>query len=243
MGLAMDYNSYAPKYAHTRKAVEWVLKPLEQAISKLSGGSSVVEVGCGTGNYIIQLSKKHEEHEYTGFDLSQGMLEVAKSRSAKVKFVQGNGDESFPLPDNFADMCFLVDVIHHIVDYKVFFKELAQALKPGGEVLIVTDSEENFKRRSLHKFFPEVGEIERSRYPAIELLIKHAQDAGLKYNGAELAEGSMIIDDTVISNVGQKCSSSTRLMPDEAHKRGMERLKAAKGEKWISSYTVLYFVK
>lgn len=239
----MDYNSYAPKYAHTRKAVEWVLKPLEQAIAQLNAGSNIVEIGCGTGNYVIKLSEMYPGYDYSGFDLSEGMLEVAGSRSEKVKFIQGNGDEGFPLFDNFADMCFLVDVIHHIVDYEVFFKELERVLKPGGKVLIVTDSEENFKKRSLHKFFPEVGEIERNRYPAIELLIKHAQDAGLRYNGAEFAEGSMVIDDTVISNFGQKCSSSTRLIPDEAHKRGMERLKAAKGEQWISSYSVLYFVK
>ncbi len=61
----------------------------------------------------------------------------------------------------------------------------------------------------------------------------------------KLAEGTFDIDNILIARFEEKCSSATRLMKDEAHKRGIKRLNDAqiRVEKWLSSYTILKFQK
>ena len=122
MSEKMDYNSYAPTYQHTRYAVDWILLPLKGELDRLQVGSRALEIGCGTGNYIVALSES-SDLELHGFDKSSGMLEVAKKRGPKVEFRDGDADKRFPYEDGFADLLFCVDVVHHLTDYPAFFSE------------------------------------------------------------------------------------------------------------------------
>ena len=50
----------------------------------------IIDVGCGTGNHAIRLSKLG--YEVTGVDISQTMLKIAKEKDkgAKIRFIQGD---------------------------------------------------------------------------------------------------------------------------------------------------------
>ena len=241
----MDYNDYAKNYAVYRSAYPWIIEPIASEIKLLSMGSTIVEIGCGTGNYIISISKKLQGYAYKGFDLSKEMLSVAHSRSDAIEFSWGNADISFPYGDEVAECTFLVDVVQHITNYSVFFHECSRILKPYRNLIIITDSEENMKKRSLTKYFPEILEIELKRYPKINELNRYAINNGLTPISSELAEGFIEIDKDFVQRVQNKFSSAMRLMKDEDHKRGVERVVEAKskGEKWFSSYTVLKYKK
>ncbi len=245
MGKFLDYNSYAPKYAYTRQAVDWILDPLISEVKTLQHNSTILEIGCGTGNYIISLSKKLLSYNYNAFDISKGMLDVARSRSNTVTFIHGNADTNFPFKPGTIDMAFAVDVIHHITSLRNFFNEASRVLLKGKKLVLVTDSRKNIRKRSLTKYFPEALKIEFERYPKISELNYYARLSGLKLIDSYLAEGTFDIDDLLISRFEEKCSSSTRLMSDKAHKKGIERLKVAqtKGKKWLSSYTILKYLK
>ena len=119
----MDYDSYASRYAYTRQPVHFILTPLFTEIKLLQNKSSILEIGCGTGNYIIHVSKELPFHNYEAFDISVGMLDVAKSRSDSVNFKQGNADLYYPFEDGIFDMAFAVDVIQHITSLHTFFNE------------------------------------------------------------------------------------------------------------------------
>ena len=51
---------------------------------------SVIDVGCGTGNHSIRLSRLG--YEVTGVDVSPSMLKIAryKDKKAKIRFIQGD---------------------------------------------------------------------------------------------------------------------------------------------------------
>ena len=245
MGQPMNYNGFASTYAQTRWAVPWILSPLSSAVSKLPKGAIIIDVGCGTGNYIIELSKEYDNHKFFGFDLSQDMVNVAKSRCTKVEFCIGNADEHFPYANDFANMLFCIDVVHFLVRLDVFFKESYRVLKNWGILIIVTDSEEDIRNRSLSKYFPEALDIELERYPSIEELYDEANKVGFRKITHEETSGYIMIDDEFIDKLDHKCSSALRLISDAAHCRGIQRLKQAKieGKKWLSRYTVLRFEK
>jgi SAM-dependent methyltransferase len=244
MGKPMDYGAYAPTYATARWAVPWVLEPLAERVRALRRGARVLEIGCGTGNYLEALGRGVPGRRYFGFDRSVGMLAQALPRGATHgSYAAGDADAGFPLAGAAFALAFVVDVLHHLADYRVFFGEVARVLEPGGSLVAVTDSDENMAKRSLTRFFPEILPVERERYPSLAELDVHAGAAGLERTATILAEGLIDLDDAFVAKLAAKCSSAMRLIPDAAHRRGMERVSDARrrGERWLSSYSVLVF--
>jgi len=90
---------------------------------------SILDMGCGTGMHIEALSK--HELECFGYDLSIGMLEVAKKRCPGVKFYS-RIDTLFLNVDLAVAM---FDVISYILDQEElesFFRGAFQQLRRGG---------------------------------------------------------------------------------------------------------------
>ena len=245
MGKYQNYDDYAEEYARTRQAFQWILDSLIKKAKALPNNSTIIEIGCGTGNYIVALTKVIPGFIYKAFDISDKILSVAKARSDVIDFSNGNADISFPYPDNTMDLSFAVDVIHHITNLEIFFQEVSRTLKLNGSFILVTDSKENIRKRSLSKYFPEILEIELNRYPGKDELYYIANAANLKIIESHKAEGFVELSNDFISKLGRKCSSAMRLIPDEKHKEGMERLREGqkRGEKWFSSYTVINYQK
>src|SRR5688572_2537184 len=107
-----DYDDYAERYRKNRYAVPWILEPLGDTVALLPTGASVVEVGCGTGNYSIALGETRSDVHFFGFDISKAMLEQARQRPSSVEFAEGDANACFPYPDQSADLSFCVDVLH-----------------------------------------------------------------------------------------------------------------------------------
>ena len=240
-----DYDEYAPTYAWTRWAVPWIFSPLARMVAALPADAAVLEIGCGTGNYIRALAESRRELVYAGFDLSEPMLQEARGWRSNATFVHGDAAKEFPFPNERFALAFAVDVIHHIEDIPRFLTEAHRVLVPGGHLVIVTDSEDTLKRRSLTAFFPEILAIELIRYPTIVRLHKEAERAGLRLDSQERAAGWILLDDDFLGRLEAKCSSAMRLITVEQHAAGMDRVRAAaaRGEQWLSCYDVLHYVR
>ena len=238
-----DYDAYASTYAWTRRAVPWVLQPLIRSVGLLAAGASVLEIGCGTGNYISALAEGRPDLLHFGFDLSEAMLTEARGRASSVVFVQGDASREFPFPDKAFALTLAVDVIHHINDLSRFFAEAHRVLVPEGRLAIVTDSENTLRHRSLTTFFPEILPIELARYPSVSMLHNRANPVGLQLVSEEGVAGTIAIDEEFLGRLEAKCSSAMRLMDPMAHTAGMARVRAAgaTGERWASYYDILLY--
>ena len=60
IGKPYNYDDFAEKYAHIRSAVPFVIDSLLKHLSLLKPGSVILEAGCGTGDHIIEVSKKYK---------------------------------------------------------------------------------------------------------------------------------------------------------------------------------------
>jgi len=243
VGRPMSYDGYAREYAHTRAPVSWVLDPLRRQLEARPGRALVIEIGCGTGNYLIALRNEQPRHRFVGFDLPAPMLEVARSRSARVRLTRADAERGFPFADGCCQVAFAVDVVHHIARLDTFFGEARRILAPDGRCVIVTDSDENIRRRSLTRHFPELLAIELDRYPSLDQLDAAAGRVQLERCRVERCEGRMELDDAFLDRLERKCSSAMRLMAPEAHREGMKRVRAAaaEGESWLSCYTAITY--
>ncbi len=173
--VSSDYDRMASEYAQHRHVNPAVLQKL--ANSGLDSDSKVLEVGCGTGNYLAGLEAA-VSCQCWGIDPSRQMLAKASAHSGSIRFIIGRA-EQMNLPSGFFDLVFSVDVIHHLTDPAVYFREAQRVLKPGGKVCTVTESEDLIRRRSLHTtYFPETVEIDLARYPHMNKLRQWMECAG-----------------------------------------------------------------
>jgi ubiquinone/menaquinone biosynthesis C-methylase UbiE len=74
----------------------------------------VLEVGCGTGNYISALQAETGYIAY-GIDPSDEMLRRARSHGAQVTWICAPTEEP-GFADGQFDFVFTVDAIHHFCD-------------------------------------------------------------------------------------------------------------------------------
>ena len=71
---------------------------------------SILELGCGTGNILVELSKRYETY---GLDLSEDMLEIAGKKDKKSVYKQGDMSD-FDLGRKFDVICCMYDSINHL---------------------------------------------------------------------------------------------------------------------------------
>jgi tRNA (cmo5U34)-methyltransferase len=115
----------------------------EAIVRRYPNLKSVLDIGCGAGNYAVKLSRKSPNIDVTLADLSQPMLDRASERvtevtTGKVNILKGDfrtvdfGTEKF-------DVIIATAVLHHLRDdddWEMAFRKLFGLLKKGGSLWI-----------------------------------------------------------------------------------------------------------
>lgn len=75
----------------------------------LSGVSSVLDVACGPGGWVLDVARNHPEFTVTGFDISEPMIDYARAHATarglhNVHFRVMSALEPLDFPDNSFDM-------------------------------------------------------------------------------------------------------------------------------------------
>jgi SAM-dependent methyltransferase len=229
----------AADYARHRQVHPGVFSRL-LAGGQVTEHSNVLEVGSGTGNYIIAL-ETHTGCLAFGIEPSQEMLNAARRRRGNVKFVLGQAEHLNFEPASF-HLIFSVDVIHHVADRRSYFRGAYAALASGGRVCTVTDSTEDIVRRSpLSAYFLETVDVELARYPRIETLREEMAAAGL--TGITTEQAEIAYDVTDVQPYRDRAFSSLHLIPHEALAHGIARMEddLTRGPiKGLSLYTLIW---
>mgnify|MGYP001106434796 CR=1 FL=1 len=119
--------------------------------SAVRPGTTVVDVGCGTGFLTQQVGMQTQGNaKIVGVDLSPSMLQIAKENLGKIGLLESVefrvGDaENIPVDDNFADAVLGNMVLHHCPRPRRAISEMTRVLKPGGR-LAVADLEKHNER-------------------------------------------------------------------------------------------------
>ena len=95
----------------------------------------VLELGCGTGFFLLNLAQAGLLDEGHVTDISPGMVAVAQRNAAGLGFsVEGRvaDAESLPYGDDEFDLVVGHAVLHHIPDVELAIREVLRVLRPGG---------------------------------------------------------------------------------------------------------------
>jgi|TARA_Y100000310_G_C20480596_1_gene714485 SAM-dependent methyltransferase len=94
----------------------------------------ILDFGCGTGIYAKILTRKGAKLK--GFDISKGMLNIAKKENPKLNFKLGSG-YNIPFKEKF-DIVVASLVVHYLKDWNKMFREVSKVLKKGGYFIFST---------------------------------------------------------------------------------------------------------
>jgi ubiquinone/menaquinone biosynthesis C-methylase UbiE len=138
------YDLLAPKFDYTPfRTPDSLLEAVAGHLQTMGPFDAVLDVCCGTGAAMRVLRPLCRER-VVGLDISQGMLEVGRQRtanapgSARLEFVRGNA-LAMPFGAEF-DLAVCFGAFGHIPrrDEPQFVAEIARVLKPGGRFVFVT---------------------------------------------------------------------------------------------------------
>ena len=100
----------------------------------------VLEIGAGTGFFIINLAQAGLVHEPFATDISPGMVDVCLRNAVAVGITnmkaRAADAERLPFEDNYFDLVIGHAVVHHLPDVEAAFREAYRVLKPGGALVI-----------------------------------------------------------------------------------------------------------
>jgi SAM-dependent methyltransferase len=121
------------------------LPDLESMAERLKKDASVLEVGCGTGRFLMQLAKAWPNARCTGADIDPTGVEIARNKigmagmESRVEVIESDvGD----LPEASFDAVVMIEVLHEIAPKirQHVINGCAHVLKPGGWLLIVDET-------------------------------------------------------------------------------------------------------
>lgn len=116
-------------------------KPHEviQALA-LTVGSSVADLGAGTGYFSVRLAHMVQGGKVYAVDTEPEMVKYLADRAAKsglTNLVAVQGTPANPNLPTKVDLVLLVDVFHHIGDRVQYFRNLRASLNPGGRIAVI----------------------------------------------------------------------------------------------------------
>ncbi len=104
-----------------------------------------LELGCGTGFFLLNLKQAGVLDEGHVTDISPKMVEVAKRNGERLGFrIEGRvaDAEEIPYQDDTFDLVVGHAVLHHIPDVAQAMREVLRVLKPGGRFVFAGEPTE-----------------------------------------------------------------------------------------------------
>ena len=128
ISVDLDKDDYFQKLVEIRLAL----------IKKYGRGKKVLDVGCGSGDYLFE--SKDIIFSGSGIDFAPKFIEEAnakkqKSGAAHLEFREGNA-KKMPYLDKTFDTAFSFSALVYVPEVEEGIKEIARVLKPGGVAIL-----------------------------------------------------------------------------------------------------------
>lgn len=156
-----------------QQAETWLAQIVGEDVP-LAAGSTVLEIGVGTGRIALPLVRQNR-YRYTGIDLSRNMMDALRSKASaeQIALVQGDGAR-LPFVDGAFDAIVAVHIFHLISGWQQAMDEVARVLRADGVLLHGRNSRvEQSSELELHDYLDSLAsDEEQQRGPG---LLEHDQ--------------------------------------------------------------------
>jgi cyclopropane fatty-acyl-phospholipid synthase-like methyltransferase len=127
--------------AQTSSLLEQLAIPRVMKVMKKAKPKKVVDVGCGSGGYLVKLSQKFPKAKMIGIELNEDVAEEASKNCKNQEQVEiVCKDVHQWSPDEKVDFVMLNNILHYISpdDRIELFKKISEWLPPKGTLSVVS---------------------------------------------------------------------------------------------------------
>lgn len=168
--LANKYNNlWVQKYSlgPTRREVLKIVVPLIKKNEKLR----ILDIGCGTGQLVYELSKRNENVNYLGIDVAHNMINEAKKNNLKDKNIKFKAIsiEKFNTKDKF-DIIICTHAFPYFPNKEEILKKMYKMCNKGANVIIVNSSTNSLKDLIINFFLKAT--TSKAKYLSIDEMKK-----------------------------------------------------------------------
>lgn len=242
----MDYKQIADQFNNTHSVN---LRIFYELISQFPVNSklNILDFGCGTGNYVRAM-KRFTNFNVYGVEPCEEMISYAKANNPNTTIRKGN-HEKIPYPDNFFDYVYMTNVVHHVEDLSLMYREIRRILKPNGVLCICTESRKQLLSKYWIRYFPSIVIKDLNRFPSIHHLISIARQQNLHIlKTTQVCEKKWTyVTDFLINQITERSMSVLNLLSDAEYERDKKKILVAKQKKiphlCLRGYTFLWLKK
>ncbi len=219
----IDYNQISLIYDDVRTADVALLNCFLQEI-ELDPSTTVLDIGCGTGNYADLIQRLTQAQVY-GVEPSAGMRDKAQQKNEALIIKTGDS-EHIPFADNLFNFIYMTDVIHHVPDIDTMFVEIYRVLKDKSKLCIITQSHKQIEQRPIVQFFSETATVDKARYPDVTEIVERAIAKNLNFTKTViLGEADPLeLDQEFLTLVKNKGYSMLHLIANGSYIQGVKQL-------------------
>jgi len=115
----------------------WCNRWVKSFAKEIPEGSTILDVGCGTGSALLVLAERHPVL-LAGVDISPKAIAVARGKLSclRANLWAGDAETGLPWPEETFDVVTMTAVIHHFPDPEKVLPHIARVLKPAGRLII-----------------------------------------------------------------------------------------------------------
>ena len=96
----------------------------------------ILEVGCSSGYMLAELHAKWPDAHLAGLDALPDGLATAQARVPSAEIAHASATD-LPIKDSSVDVVITINVLEHVADDALAFRESARVLRPGGVLVAV----------------------------------------------------------------------------------------------------------
>jgi len=150
-------------------------------MAQIQDGHTILDIGCGFGNFLIDIEKKYPKCKLFGIDISYSMIDAAAQNFPLAQFGLSPA-ESLPVADNSLDRIISREVFEHVISPQKMINEIYRVLKPGGIAVITTPNGSVLTLANLKDKFKK-GRLGRLKDEALTLQEAHRVFRTSGFNG------------------------------------------------------------
>ena len=187
-------------------------------------GGPILEVGCGTGQWLLRLDARGLRT--AGIDASANMLARARVNAPRALLAHAVAEQLPWLPGAFARV-FFINAFHHFDDKLQCLTEARRVLRSGGELMTVgLDPHTGLDRWYIYDYFEPVLEIDRRRYPASAQIRAWLQGLGFEDVRTEMIQHLQVTVSPRAAieqgRLGKTVTSQLAILNEEDYRCGLD---------------------
>ena len=245
--LKTDYSQVSKVYDTNKGRVDFAKDQDIEILLQKKQNLTVLDLACGTGNYLFSQQKYYggKNIKWIGIDLSQDMLNVAKSKNIDATFINSDA-ESYNIEEESVDLVVCNFAFHHFPNKQKSLVKMYSVLKKEGVLRLKNIEPECMKDWWVYKYCPETYCEDLLRFWPKDLIMHELKKSNFANISAkrEYYEKSSPIDQ-LVENYKRRDISQLAMIEDDLYQKGMNRvmLEAEHGESEYKEITAFLEIR